>query len=166
MHIPKLILEGPFLIFPSAWNILTWSTLLLKNTTNQIVTASPVQCTAFFRSSHRFSIGFGPGSFQNSNLLLVKPFILITSGFLLGTWRFCAKTDEYLEVFIIPSTLTQAPVPVKEKQAQSLMPLPPRFTVGMVLFWWCAVLFLRHIYLLELCPKRLTQIPLVPLMLL
>ncbi|KAI3365344.1 hypothetical protein L3Q82_010128 [Scortum barcoo] len=36
--------------------------------------------------------------------------------------RFCANTDWYLELFIIPSTLTKAPVPAEEKQPQSMMP--------------------------------------------
>ena len=35
---------------------------------------------------------------------------------------------------------------------------PPCITVGMVFFWWCAVLFWRQTYLLELWPKSSTLV--------
>ncbi|XP_051535119.1 uncharacterized protein LOC127429842 isoform X2 [Myxocyprinus asiaticus] len=38
---------------------------------------------------------------------------------------FCARFDWYLELFMIPSTFTKAPVPAEEKQLQSMMLLPP-----------------------------------------
>lgn len=66
------------------------------------------------------------GPFQNFNLLLVRPdldvdsdiccvslfywkikFIIIAC-FLADAWRFCVKTEWYLELFIIPSTLIKA----------------------------------------------------------
>ncbi len=78
--------------------------------------------------------------------------------FLAEAWRFCANIDWYLELFIIPSTLTKAPVPAEEKQPQSVMLPPPCFTVGMVFLWWCAVLFLCQTYLLELWPKSSTLV--------
>ncbi len=74
-------------------------------------------------------------------------------------WRFCSNIDWYLELFIIPSTLTKAPIPAEEKQPQSVMLPPPCFTVGMVFFWWCAVLFLCQTYHLELWPKSSTLVP-------
>ncbi len=77
--------------------------------------------------------------------------------FLAEAWRFCANIDWYMELFIIPSTLTKAPVP-EEKQPQSVMLLPPCFTVGMVFLWWCAVLFFHQTYLLELWPKSSTLV--------
>ncbi len=130
-------------------------------------------CTALFRSPHRFSIGFRSGLWLGHSKtyhLLVKPFFvdldvcfglllcwkmtfLFSFSFLAEAWRFCANIDWYLERFIIPSTLTKAPVPAEEKQPQSVMLPPPCITVGMVLFWWCAVLFLCQTYLLELWPK-------------
>ncbi|XP_055080662.1 uncharacterized protein LOC129456165 [Periophthalmus magnuspinnatus] len=59
-------------------------------------------------------------------------FLFIFS-FLTEGRRFCANTDWYLELFIIPSTLTK--VPVQEKHPQSMMLPTSCFTVGMVLFW-------------------------------
>lgn len=44
-----------------------------------------------------------------------------------------------------------------EKQPLSTMLPPPCFTISMVLFWWCAVLFLSQTYLLELWSKSSTH---------
>ncbi|KAI3352523.1 hypothetical protein L3Q82_005468 [Scortum barcoo] len=55
-------------------------------------------------------------------------FIFSFLSFLTEVGRFCANTDWYLELFIIPSTLTKAPVPAEEKQPQSMMLPPPCFT--------------------------------------
>ena len=115
------------------------------------------------------------GPFQNFNLLLVKPFLcwfgcmlwvivhwktkfLFMFSFLAEAWRFCANIDWYLELFIIPSSLTKAPVPAEETLPQSIMLPPPCFSVGMVFFWWCAGWFLRQTYLLELWPKSSTLV--------
>ncbi len=128
---------------------------------------------------HRFSIGFRSGlwlglsktsiffwwshSFVDFDvcfglLLCWKMKFLFIFSFLAEAWRFCANIDRYLELFIIPSTLTKAPVPAKEKQPQSMMLPPPCFTVGMLLLWWCAVLFFHQTYLLELWPKCSTLV--------
>uniref|UniRef100_A0A6Q2Y3K7 dynamin GTPase n=1 Tax=Esox lucius TaxID=8010 RepID=A0A6Q2Y3K7_ESOLU len=48
--------------------------------------------------------------------------------------RFCARIAWYLELFIIPPTLTKAPVPAEEKQPQSMMLPPPCFILVMVFF--------------------------------
>ncbi len=117
-------------------------------------------CTALFRSPHIFSIRFRSGLWLGHSKTSIffwwshsfvdldvcfgllpcwkMKFLFI---FLAEAWRFCASIDWYLKRFIIPSTLTKAPVPADEKQPQSVMLLPPCFTVGMVFLWWCAVFF-------------------------
>lgn len=56
------------------------------------------------------------------------------------TWRFCAKTDWYLEVFMIPTILTKTAAPAEEKPPHTMKLPPPCFTVGVVLFGWWAYL--------------------------
>lgn len=136
-------------------------------------------CTALFRSPHRCSIWFSSGLWLGHSKTLIffrwshafvdlnvcfsllscwKVKFLFIFSFLTEAWRFCAKIDCYLELFIIPSTLTKALVPAEEKQPQSMMLPPPCFTVGMVFFGWCAVFFLQQTYLLELWPKCLALV--------
>ena len=58
-----------------------------------------------------------------------------SSAFLADAWGFWAKSDWYLERFIIPSTFTKAPVPAEEKsqlELQSKTLPPPCLTVDMV----------------------------------
>ncbi len=112
-------------------------------------------CTALFRSPHRCSIGFRSGLWLGHSKTLIffwwshafvdldvcfgslscwKVNFLFIFSFLTDAWRFCAKIAWYLELFIIPSTLTKAPVPAEEKQPQSMMLPPPCFTVV-----WCSL---------------------------
>lgn len=63
--------------------------------------------------------------------------------------RVCPNT--YLKLFILPSTLTKTSVPAEEKQPQSLVLPPPCFTVGMLLFWRCAVVVCGGFGRIQMC---------------
>lgn len=54
---------------------------------------------------------------------------------------FCTRVGWYLELFVIPCTLTKALVSTKETRPLTMMLPPPPVTLGMVFFWWCTMLF-------------------------
>lgn len=58
--------------------------------------------------------------------------------------RVCAKLDQHLKLYMIPSILIIAPVSAKEKQPYSMMLPPPWFIVSMVSFRQEAVLLLSE----------------------
>ncbi len=129
----------------SAWHILTWQylpTLLCKNAPNlsDCEGISCAHCTALFRSPHRFSIGFRSGLWLGHSKTWIffwsshsfvdldvcfgllscwKIKFLFIFSFLAEAWRFCANIDWYLELFIIPSTLTKAPVPAEKNSPKA-----------------------------------------------
>ncbi len=108
----------------------------------QIARASPVHKPLQITPQifKRFGSGLWLGlSFVNLDvcfrLSCWKMKFLFIFRFLAEAWRFYASIDWYLELFIIPSTLTKSPVPAEEKQPRSMMLPPPCFTVGMVFLW-------------------------------
>lgn len=156
-----------------AWHIMPWQSfpLFLAKAHKSVRLQRHLMCSALFRSPHRFSIGFRSSLWLGHSKSLIffwlshsfvnfevcfwslscwKVKSLFIFSFLAETWRFCAKIDWYLELFIMPSTLTKALVPAEEKQSQSIILPPTCFTVGMVFFWWWGVLFLHQTYFLEL----------------
>lgn len=97
-------------------------------------------CTALFRSPHIFWIGFRPGLWLGHSKTLIffwwshslvdldvcfgalscrKMKFLFIFSFLAEARGFCSNTDWYLELFIISSTLTKAPVPAEEKHPKA-----------------------------------------------
>lgn len=68
----------------------------------------------FYRCVIGFRSRVWTGSFQNLDLVLVRPLlwvVVIHLNFFAETLRFCAKYDWYLVLVIIASTLNKAPVP-------------------------------------------------------
>lgn len=64
--------------------------------------------------------------------------------------RCCANTDWYLQLFIILSSWTEAPVPTEQKRLRLRMPPIPRFTTGVVCsknaFWNLFFIFSSNVY--------------------
>ncbi len=88
-------------------------------------------CTALFRSPTDFQWDSGLGSgwvffwWSHSFVDLDVCFGLLSCwkmkflfifSFLAEAWRFCTSIDWYMELFIIPSTLTKSPGPAEEEQ--------------------------------------------------
>ena len=130
--------------------------------------------TLFFSSFHKFSIWFKSGDWLgHSNTLIfflwnhlrvsfalcfgslscwkVQPrliFIILVDGS-----RFISRMSRYMAPFIFPSMTWSLPVPRDEKQPHAMMFPPPNFTVGIVLFGWCAVPFLLQTWCVVWQPK-------------
>ena len=67
--------------------------------------------------------------------------------------RFISRISLYMAPFIVPSMIWSLPVPWEEKQPHTMILPPPNFTVGIVLFGWCAVPFLLQTWCVVWQPK-------------
>lgn len=124
-----------------------------------------------FQAAHKFPVGPGLGSSCTipehwssfgeaiASLIYMQALACCHAGEILlcDAWSPCAKIDWYSELFVIPSSLINAPVPAEEKLPQRTMLPSLCFTVALVFFWWWAVIFLHQTFLLELWPNKILQ---------
>lgn len=75
-----------------------------------------------------------------------------------------AKIVRILELSMIPSMITGAPVSAEEKQPRRTMLPPPCFTAGMVFFRYKLTHFLLQICLLALCPNIMYSVLCIQIM--
>lgn len=54
----------------------------------------------------------------------------------------CSRSSTCFAVFILPSTFTSLAGRAAEKRRHSVLPEPPRFMLGTLCFWQCAVFWL------------------------
>ncbi len=155
------------------------SGVILAHSSTQMVFKSwrflgPLLWTLIFSSLHRFSMGFRSGDWlgHSSSLIffLWNHFIvslalclgslscwnvhpLFIFSFLVDGSRFLSRMSRYISPFILPSIIWSLPVPLAEKQPQTMMLPPPNLTVGMVFLGWWAVPFLLQTWCVEWLPK-------------
>lgn len=149
-------LHSPTLLGETAPNLPDWGESLVHR---------PVQITLQMFNGIRVWTVAGP--FQSLSLTLVKPLFCwfrcvfwviavlkneVPLYFQLSNRKLKVLCQQWLVFGTVYSPLPPAPVPAELKLPQGIMLPPPCFTVGMVSFSRCALLFLWQIHLLELCP--------------
>uniref|UniRef100_A0A8C6P5Q3 Transposase Tc1-like domain-containing protein n=1 Tax=Nothobranchius furzeri TaxID=105023 RepID=A0A8C6P5Q3_NOTFU len=137
------------------------------------------RATRTFNSLHRFSMGLRSGDWLGHSRTFkcfLRSHSFVARAVCLGSlscWktqprfifkaltdgrRFWLRISRYMAPFILSLTRISRPVPLAEKQPQSMMFPPPCFTVGMVFLGCNSVFFFLQIQRVEFIPKSSTLV--------